>query len=246
MDKLNNNQIITPESVLLSVKELFSASSERLDRELEKSSAKFKQELKESREEFDQRMKASNEAFEKSREEFNQSLKTSREEFDQRMKVSNEAFEKSREDFDRRMKSLNEHLGGIVESNGAVAEDYFFNSLENGHINFFINEGIYGIMPNVKGRTVNDEYDIVFTNGTTVGIVECKYKARKDDIPKMLKKPATYRTNFPLYKNHKVYLALAAFTIDEHCQRECIKQGIAVIKPVGDTVVIKNEHLKTF
>ena len=231
MENLNNHQAITPESVLMAiqeatsrvtaeVKEMFKASRA----ELEASRAVFEA----SRAEFDQRMK-----------KFDENLEASRAEFDQRMKKSNEAF-------DCQLKKMNEYMMGITESNSKFSEEYFFNSLENGQINFFIDEKIDKILPNVKGRTVNDEYDILFLNGKTTGIVECKYKARKDDIPKMLKKPDTFRINFPEYKNHKVYLAMAAFSINENCQRECIKQGIAVIKQVGDTIVVKNKHLKTF
>ena len=52
--------------------------------------------------------------------------------------------------------------------------------------------------------------------------------------------------NFPEYKNHKIYLAIAALTIDETFERECKKNGIAVIKQVGDKMVINDENLKVF
>ena len=83
-------------------------------------------------------------------------------------------------------------------------------------------------------------------NGKTAGIVEVKYKARKDDIAKTLKKVTTFRAIFPEYKNHKIYLAIAALAINETLERECNKQGIAVIKQVGEKVVVFDKNLKAF
>jgi len=228
MNNSKENTAITLEGILAVIREM----GAEVKAMFAESQAEFEKESVASSKRFDRKLQ-------KSSEKFDRELQKSRAEFEQRMKTSNEAF-------DKQMSSLKEHMSGIVDSNGSFAEDYFFNSLDNGQINFFLDEKIDKILPNVKGRTVNDEYDIVFINGKTVGIVEVKYKARKDDIPKMLKKPNTFRANFLEYRNHKVYLALAALTINRHCQSECIKQGIAVIKPVGDTVVIKNEHLKEF
>ena len=224
MDHSNNNQTITPESVLATIK--------AISAEVKTISAEVKEMFATSREEF-----AASRA--ESMAEFHAMLAASSAKFDRELA-------ESRAEHDRQMKSLKEHMAGLSDSQGEFAEDYFFNSLENGHINFFIDEKIDKVLPNVKGRTVNDEYDILFINGKTAGIVECKFKARKDDISKMLKKPDTFRANFPEYQNHKVFLALAALTINQNIQRECIKQGIAIIKQVGDTIVVKNEHLKVF
>ena len=160
-------------------------------------------------------------------------------------------LEKSAAEFDRRnaetdkqIKSLTEQVAGITKSNGDFAEDYFFNSFEKGQQNFFGEK--FDRIIRGKGHIVEDEYDVVMLNGHSAGIIEVKYKARKEDISKALKKVDSFRANFPEYKNHKIYLALAALTFNEALQRECIKQGIVVIKQVGDTVIVYNKHLKAF
>jgi hypothetical protein len=83
-------------------------------------------------------------------------------------------------------------------------------------------------------------------NGEAVGIVEVKYKAHENDIPKVLRKAQTFRVNFPKFKNHKVYLGLATMAFYPDLEEACIKNGIAVVKQIGDTVVINDEHLKAF
>jgi len=165
--------------------------------------------------------------------------------------VSRANFEKemaeSRADFDRRMKKLEAITGGISNNQGYFAEEYFFNSFEKGKQNFF-GEKFDRITKNVKPLDIKieDEYDIVFINCESVGIVEIKYKAHVNSIPQIIRKAETFRINFPGYANHKIYLGLASMSFYPDLERECIQQGIAVVKQIGDTVVINDEHLKVF
>jgi len=161
--------------------------------------------------------------------------------------ASDARFDRRSEEFDRRMEKLEKITGGISNNNGFIAEEYFFNSFERGKQNFF-GEKYDDIEKKVKGieKDFKDEYDIVMLNGHSVGIVEVKYKAHENDIPKVLKKADTFRANFPKYKNHKVYLGLATMSFYPELEEECINHGIAVIKQVGDIVVINDKHLKAF
>jgi len=150
-------------------------------------------------------------------------------------------------EFDRRMKKIEDTMGSWSNNHGFFAEEYFFNSFEKGKQNFF-GEKFDEIEKNVKGieKEYKDEYDIVMLNGHSVGLVEVKFKAHENDIPKVLKKVHTFRANFPKYQNHKVYLGLATMVFYPKLEEECIKEGIAVIKQVGDTLVINEDHLKAF
>ena len=148
---------------------------------------------------------------------------------------------------DRQIQKVFKTMGSWSNNHGSFAEEYFFNSFENGKRNFF-GEKFDEIEKNAKGikKDFFDEYDILLINGTSVGIIEVKFKAHKDHIPKVLNKAVTFRENFPYYANHQVYLGLATLAFDKNLEQECIDQGIAVIKQVGDTVVINDEHLKVF
>jgi len=83
-------------------------------------------------------------------------------------------------------------------------------------------------------------------NDSYVAIVESKFKAHQKDIPKVLKKAETFRILCPDYKDYKIYLGLASLTFYPELEQECIEHGIAIIKQVGDTVVINDAHLKVF
>jgi hypothetical protein len=176
-----------------------------------------------------------------------QQLKDSRVEFDKRMKESNEKFEKDREDYRKRMKKMEKNMGNWSNNHGSFAEEYFFNSFENEQQNFF-GEHFHEIRKkiNPKEKHLEDEYDIVMYNDSSVAIVEAKFKAHKNDITQVLKKAETFRILCPSYKDFKIYLGLASLSFYPELEEECISQGIAVIKQVGDTVVINDEHLKLF
>jgi hypothetical protein len=163
-------------------------------------------------------------------------------------KEADAKFEKSREDFDRRMKKLQEQIGGWAENQGEFAEEYFFNSFEQGQMSFF-GEQFDEIEKNLKPKKKNniqDEYDIVMSNGSSVAIVETKYKAHKKDIERVINKANTFRILCPDYKNFKIYLGLASLSFYPELEQECIAQGIAVIKQVGETVIINDKELKVF
>ena len=156
-------------------------------------------------------------------------------------------LKESSANFDRRMKKMEETIGSWANNHGMFAEEYFLNSFENGKQNFF-GERFDRIEDRVKGikKGFGDEYDILLINGRSIGIVEVKFKAHVNDIPKVLRKAETFRINFPEYVNHRVYLGLATMAFYSELEQECINEGIAVIKQVGDTVVINDAHLKVF
>lgn len=58
---------------------------------------------------------------------------------------------------------------------------------------------------------LQDEFDIILINGTSVAIIEIKYKVRPNDIEKLFKKMENFRILFPIYKNYKLYAGMAGF-----------------------------------
>ena len=156
-------------------------------------------------------------------------------------------FKESRADFDRRMKKYEKTMDSWSNNHGSFAEEYFFNSFEEGKKNFF-GEKFTRIEKNVKpfDAKIDDEYDIVLVNGKSVGIVEVKFKAHTNHIPQVLSKAQTFRENYPRYAKHKIYLGLASMAFYPDLEQECVNQGIAVVKQVGKAVVINDAHLKVF
>jgi hypothetical protein len=142
--------------------------------------------------------------------------------------------------------NLNIDVGGVQNSNGDFAEEYFFNSFKRGERTYF-GETFDEIKKNVPGgkpRTeFHDEYDIVLYNCKTIGIIEVKFKARKFHVDDTIDKVKTFRANFPKYVNHQFYLALAAMAFEKGVEKKCKDKGIAIIKQEGDMVMICDNKL---
>ena len=238
--------ILTFKDVLASLKET-SRMMDKNDRRMEKSHAKFDRRMEKSRADFERQMKESRAEFDARMKKEEEARILSQKKFDERMKKEEEAWILSRKDYDERMKNLQVNLGGMANSHGSFAEEYFYNSFYAGKQNFF-GEKFDDIEKNLKNvhRGLKDEYDIVLFNHVSVALIEVKYRARAEDILKVLKKPETFRILYPDYKDFKIYLALAFMSVEPKVEEECIKQGIAIIKQVGDTVVIRDKHLKVF
>jgi hypothetical protein len=143
---------------------------------------------------------------------------------------------------------MQKELGGVSNSNGAVAESYFVNSFTNSM--YFAGQEYDAMDSNVKRKIkklkLHGEYDLVLYNCSSIVIIEIKYKADKDDVQELLLKAPIFKQLFPQYVNYDMYLGLAALHIDSMTEKESIKQGVAVIKQVGDAMVINDTHLKVF
>jgi len=139
-------------------------------------------------------------------------------------------------------------IGGVSNSNGAVAESYFINSFAKSMS--FAGQEYDAIDSNIrrkiKKNNLQAEYDLVLYNCSSIVIIEIKYKADKDDVESLLHKAPVFKQLFPQYVNYDLYLGLAALHIDDITEKESLKQGIAVIKQVGDAVVINDAQLKVF
>jgi len=197
-------------------------------------------ETAELQEEFRKDLKKSSEEFDKRMEEFREDMKKSKEEFREDLKKSNEEYHK-------RQKKIDENLGSWSHNLGNFAEEYFQNSFDKGKKNFF-GKRFYKLERNLSGikPKFEDEYDIVLINGKYISIIEVKFKGHINHIPKILKKAYTFRENFPYYGKRKIYLGLASMSFYKKLEEKCKNEGIAIIKQVGDNVIITDKHLKAY
>jgi len=213
------------------------------EREREAAAAAFDLQLQKEREEREKERKER----EKEREEREKERKAAAAAFDLQLQKDREKREATEAAFNKRMKKIDETLGAWANNQGAFAEDYFFNSFENGKRNFF-GEPFDRIEKNLKplDYVIKDEYDLVMVNGKSVAIIEVKYKAHEHNIPQVIGKVDTFRANYPNYARHKIFLGLASLSLYPLVEQECTKNGIAVIKQVGDAVVINDAHLRAY
>jgi hypothetical protein len=150
---------------------------------------------------------------------------------------------------DRQITRLEKQIGGVSKNHGSFAEEYFINSMEKGEKTFFgekFDTLLKTVIVKDDANRTKAEFDIVLVNGKSVAIVEVKFRARAKHVEQVLKKVKPFRKKFPGYQNHKIYLGLASMVFDQDIENKCKENGIAIIKQVGDAVVMHDENLKTF
>lgn len=137
---------------------------------------------------------------------------------------------------DEKLQRMGIHLGNITQNQGDVAEEFFFNSLvKDTRLGFIHFDDVTQNMKKHRGQ-IQEEYDLVMTNGDAIGIVEVKYKAHENDIKKLERKIRHFKTLFPIYKDYKLYGALASFHINDDAKRETLERGYFVLQRCGDVV----------
>jgi hypothetical protein len=148
----------------------------------------------------------------------------------------------------RDMKELNRHLGGIDNSNGEIAEQYFYNAFKRNKT--FVNENFDEIRRNlsynngVKGA----EFDIVLFNGKSAALIEVKYNAKPDNIRirDIISRVEVFKMLYPEYKNHIIYLGVAAMSFRKGLEQRLHRNGIATIRQVGKKMVVYDTEVKAF
>ncbi|SJM90898.1 conserved hypothetical protein [Crenothrix polyspora] len=83
---------------------------------------------------------------------------------------------------------------------------------------------------------IQEEYDLVMTNGDSVGIIEVKYKTHENDLKKLERKMRNFKVLFPWFKDYKIYGALAAFHVNEVAKKEALERGFFVLQRSGEVV----------
>ena len=73
-----------------------------------------------------------------------------------------------------------------------------------------------------------------------------KYKASIEDVGKMFSKLHSYRANYPMNKDYKVYLALASFRFPAKVRKRADEQGIVLIEQRGEKIEVISKKVKTF
>jgi hypothetical protein len=134
-------------------------------------------------------------------------------------------------------KRLGKMVGGISNSQGEVAEEFFVNSIAPhqciGGIKY---DMMYPNLSKIKDN-LQDEYDIVLVNGKDIAIIEVKYKAHEKDVIKIVKqKYENFKKLYPEYSNYKHHLGLASFKISDDVKQEALRQNIMVLQRKGDVV----------
>ena len=169
------------------------------------------------------------------------SLAVSQKQTDEQMKRTDEQMKRT----DKKLERVGVRLGNISNNQGDVAEEFFYNSLiKNNQLGSITFDDITKNMEKHRGN-IQEEYDLFMTNGDSIAIVEVKYKAHINDLDKLDRKFNNFKKLFPIYKDYKLYGALAAFHMNDDAKEETLKRGYFALQRTGDLFSSENsEYLK--
>jgi len=146
----------------------------------------------------------------------------------------------------KRMKEQEKMIGGISRSNGEFCEEYFINSFKENPT--FMDEKYDRVLPYLypDPAIIDDEYNLVLRNGKTIVFIEMKYKTGINDVEKMFSKLHSYRTNYLMFKDYKIYLCLASFRFPERVRERAEKERIVLIQQKGEKIEVMSENVRTW
>ena len=137
---------------------------------------------------------------------------------------------------DEKLELMGISLGNVTYNQGDVAEEFFFQSLiKDNHLGSIRFDDVVKNMEKHRGQ-IQEEYDLVMTNGDVIAVVEVKYKAHKNDLDKLDRKMRHFKKLFPIYQAFKQYGAIAAFHINDDAKEEALRRGYFVLQRSGDLV----------
>jgi len=158
----------------------------------------------------------------------------------------------SRKDADEKFDLIRKELGGIGENNGLVAEELVYHSLEKSMtfagVEFdSIEHGVERSRKLADGKRVKGEYDVVLENGSSVAVIEVKYRVGKSVLDKLINEQLPkFRLIFPQYKDFKMYLGLGGMSFEKGVAEEARSMGIATLMLNGEAVEIHDENVKVW
>jgi hypothetical protein len=142
----------------------------------------------------------------------------------------------SQQETNETLKRVGIDFGNMKKNQGDIAEEFFFNSLlDDPHLGSVHFDDIAKNEFKHRGN-LQEEYDIVMTNGNAIGIIEVKYKAHENDLKKLERKMRNFKTLFPVYAGYKLYGAIASFHFYDKAKEEALNQGFFVLQRSGEIV----------
>ena len=152
---------------------------------------------------------------------------------DEQMKRTDEQMKRT----DEKLERIGIMVGNIAQNQGAVAEEFFYNSLKETQTLAGVHYDFIDKSVSRTGNGVSDEYDMILVNGEDVAIVEVKYKAHEKDLDKLLtKKIDNFKKLFPAYKDYRHHLVLATFHLYNEVKERALQNNVIVLQRKGDIV----------
>ncbi len=163
---------------------------------------------------------------------------------DARLAASQQIMQSEAAETSRVMKEIGRRMGAMASNQGDVAEEFFYNSLLQspiiGGVNFDRVQA--NTLAGSKGK--QKEFDIVLVNGSSVALIEVKFKAHLADVDQAEMQVQQYRDIFPEHKDYTIYSGIAGLSVPTDVVDEAHKRGLFVLKQVGDVVEVDSQAMR--
>jgi hypothetical protein len=187
---------------------------------------------------------------EQERREYQRTFRESQQAFEERQR----AFELYRQTAEQEMAKLretveqtnkqvaqtNKQVGGLTSRWGEFVE----NLIKPAAVRLFQEKGIDVHLTALRVTGQDDkgsiEIDILVENTTEVVAIEVKSHLEVRDVKRFLQTLERFKKAFPKHKSEKLYGAVAGIKIDERANEYAIQEGLFLIQPAGDSVIIAN------
>jgi hypothetical protein len=196
------------------------------------------QERKEYQRAFEERQRASQQAFEERQRASQQVFEQYRQTTEQEMAKLSKTIEET----NKQIAQTNKQVGGLTSRWGEFVE----NLIKPAAARLFQEKGIEVHLTALRVTGQDEkgsiEIDILVENTTEVVAIEVKSHLEVRDVKRFLQTLERFKKAFPKHKNDKLYGAVAGIKIDERVNEYAIQEGLFLIQPAGDSVVIANSH----
>ena len=158
-------------------------------------------------------------------------------------RIADERIDKFIISVDRSFRRVDKAMSELGLSSGAEAEFSFKLAIKRQKL---ICGGIQfdTILRNVKTAR---EYDLILINGSYVALIEVKRKATLNDVNKLVKKQAaSFRADFPQYKDKILVCFLAAYVALDNVVAKATSLGVGVLLQDGFDIIEEISVLKEF
>ncbi len=136
----------------------------------------------------------------------------------------------------------NKQVGGLTSRWGEFVE----NLIKPAAARLFKEQGIdvhhTALRVDAQDEKGSIEIDILVENTNEVVAIEVKSHLEVRDIKRFLQTLERFKEAFPKYQNYKLYGAVAGIKIDERSDLYATQEGLFVISPAGDSVIIANSQ----
>ncbi len=139
---------------------------------------------------------------------------------------------------ERKLNKLGKLYGNMSNNNGEIAEEFFYTSFSKTRTLGALHYDDIGRNWEKERDGIEEEYDIIMTNGNAIAVIEVKVKAHPEDVNALEKKVENFKKLFPIYKDYTIYGGLASLTMSKDVKSKLLEKGLYAIKQQGNHVEV--------